>query len=188
MKNALMLHGTNGDHNENWFPWLHKQLEEKGYKVWTPDLPGADKPNIQHYNKYLLKENDWVFDQNSILIGHSSGAVAILGLLQALPEGTKVDTCYLVGAFKDDLDWDALTGLFEEPFDFDQIKSKANRFVFIHSDNDPYCPLDHAEYLADQLDGELIVKESQKHFSVGTFGVEYREFSFLLELIEDSFK
>lgn len=39
MKNALILHGTNADHNENWFPWLHKQLEEKDYKVWTPDLP-----------------------------------------------------------------------------------------------------------------------------------------------------
>lgn len=188
MKNALILHGTNGDHNENWFPWLQKQLEEKGYKVWTPDLPEADKPNIKRYNKFLVEEGDWSFDQDSILIGHSSGAVAILGLLQALPDDIKVDTCYLVGAFKNDLDWDSLAGLFEEPFDFDLIKSKANRFVFIHSDNDPYCPLDHAEYLAEQLNGELIVKEDQKHFSVGTFGEEYREFPFLLEQIEQRSK
>ncbi|MFZ5377011.1 MAG: RBBP9/YdeN family alpha/beta hydrolase [Patescibacteria group bacterium] len=187
MKNSLILHGTNGDHNENWFPWLHKQLEEKGYKVWTPDLPEADTPNIQRYNKFLLEENDWTFDQDSILIGHSSGAVAIIGLLQALPPGTKVDTCYLVGAFKNDLGWEALADLFKEPFDFELVKSKAKRFVFIHSNNDPYCPLDHADYLAEQLNGDLIVKEGQKHFSVGTFGEEYRKFPFLLELIEKNF-
>lgn len=184
MKNALILHGTGGDHNENWFPWLHKQLEENGYKVWSPDLPEADTPNIQRYNKFLLSENNWTFDQDSILVGHSSGAVAILGLLQALPEGAKVDTCYLVGAFKNDLGWDSLSGLFEEPFDFNDIQSKADKFVFIHSDNDPYCPLDHAEYLAEQLDAELIVKEGQQHFSVSTFGEAYTEFPFLLELIE----
>ena len=31
MKNALILHGTQGNSGENWFPWLKKKLEEKGY-------------------------------------------------------------------------------------------------------------------------------------------------------------
>lgn len=183
MKNALILHGTGGHSKENWFDWLKTELEKNGYKAWVPDLPGAKKPNIDKYNEFIFANKEWEFNKDSILVGHSSGAVAILGLLQALPEGAKVDTCYLIGAFRNDLKWDALTDLFLTPFDFDKIKSKAKKFVFIHSDNDPYCPLEHAEYLSKELNGELIVKPGQKHFSVGTMSEGYKQFPDLLNLI-----
>lgn len=185
MKNALILHGTDGHSKENWFNWLKVELENKGWKVWVPDLPHAEKPNIDRYNDYLFANKDWQFNEESILVGHSSGAVAILGLLQTLPDDVKVDTCYLVGAFRNDLKWDALKDLFVKPFDYEKIKNKAKRFIFIHSDDDPYCPLEHAEFIAEKLDGKLIVKKGQKHFSVGSFGEEYREFPFLLKLIEE---
>jgi len=187
MKNALILHGTDGYPTENWFDWLRQELEKKSWQVLVPALPCANKPNIKRYNKFLLEELNLYLDEESILIGHSSGAVAILGLLQALPESVVVDTCYLIGAFKDNLDWDALDGLFEEPFNFAKIKNKAKHFVFIHSDNDPYCPLEHAKFLAEKLGGELIIKEGQKHFSIGSFGEEYKKFLFLLELIEKGY-
>src|SRR5690606_14458868 len=126
---------------------------KEGWKVLVPDLPGADKPNISRYNEFLLGKSDWEFNGESTLIGHSSGAVAILGLLEALPSSVQVDTCYFVGAFKNNLEWDALDDLFIKPFDFKLIKKKAKRFVFIHSDNDPYCPLEHAKYLSEKLEG-----------------------------------
>jgi predicted alpha/beta hydrolase family esterase len=186
MKNALILHGTDGHSKENWFDWLRVELENKRWKVWVPNLPHADKPNIDRYNEFIFADKEWKFTEETVLIGHSSGAVAILGLLQALPENVQVDTCYLVGAFRNDLKWDALKELFVKPFNYDSIKKKAKRFVFIHSDNDPYCPLEHAEFLAEKLDGQLIVKKGQKHFSIGSYGEEYAKFPFLLELIENS--
>lgn len=183
MKNALILHGTDSTSKDNWFDWLKNELEDQEWKVWAPDLPGANRPNIQTYNKFLFNNPNWDFNEENVLIGHSSGAVEILGLLQAVPEGIKVDTCYLVGSFRNDLDWDALKDLFLEPFDFDLIKTKANKFVFIHSDNDPFCPLEHAHYLSEKLGGELIIRPGQFHFSISTAGEKYREFPFLLELI-----
>jgi predicted alpha/beta hydrolase family esterase len=190
MKNALILHGTKDNSHENWFPWLHHELEKLGWKVWTPNLPGADFPNIKKYNKFLLEENTWNFNSESILIGHSSGAVEILGLLQALPKTVQVDACYLVGSFTGDItdsgDWEMLKGLFEEPFDFEYIKKRAKQFIFIHSDDDPYCPLSQAQELAEKMNGKLIIKSGQKHFSVGTAGEQYREFPFLLELIKEN--
>ena len=183
MKNALILHGTDDHPKANWFDWLKTELEKENYQVWLPQLPDSARPNIQKYNQLLFSNTDWDFNQESILIGHSSEAVAILGLLQNLPAEKKVNICYLIGAFKNDLGWDSLKELFQEPLDFELIKSKANKFVFIHSDNDPYCPLEQAQYLSDKLNGELIIKPGQFHFSIGTAGQNYKQFPFLLEII-----
>lgn len=185
MNNILVLHGTDANSKSNWFPWLQSKLKERGHRVWVPDLPRADKPNIERYNNYIISNKDWDFNEGSIIIGHSSGAVAILGLLQALPEDTKVDTCILVGSFKDGLGWDSLDSLFEEPFDFEIIKARSKRFIFIHSDNDPYCPLEHAEYLSGKLDGELIIKEGEGHFTLGK-DPKYDKFPFILEVLDET--
>lgn len=185
MKNALILHGTSSNPTENWFAWLEMKLKAAGWKTWVPDLPLAEKPNVGRYYQFIFN-NNWQFTSESILIGHSSGAVAILGILERLPADVQVDTCYLVGAFKDDLGWDSLRELFTKPYDFAKIKTKAKKFVFIHSDNDPHCPLAGAQFLATKLDGELLVQKGQQHFSVSTFGEAYRQFPFLLKLIEQT--
>ena len=182
VKNALILHGTDNNSQGNWFPWLKKQLEKHGWKVWIPDLPRSDKPSVKRYNKYILKDNDWEFNENSVIIGHSSGAVAILGLLQELPNKTVINKCILVAAFKNDLGWNSLEGLFDKPFDFQKIKSRAKHFIFIHSDNDPYCPLEHAEFLSNKLNGKLIIKKGQKHFNLEQ-DPKYKRFPFLLKIL-----
>nr|MBP9820310.1 alpha/beta hydrolase [Candidatus Woesebacteria bacterium] len=109
--------------------------------------------------------------------------MAIFGLLQALPENIKVKACYLVGSFKNDLNMDSLSDLFLEPFDYETIKTKSRLWYFIHSDNDPYCPLEHAEFLHSKIGGDLLVLPNQKHFSVSTYGEAYRQFPYLLQLI-----
>lgn len=78
---------------------------------------------------------------------------------------------------------DDLSRLFDETYDWELIKTKAKEFIFFHSDNDPYCPLDHAEYLAKELDGELIVMPGEAHFSISTAGEKYKEFPELLEKV-----
>jgi predicted alpha/beta hydrolase family esterase len=187
MKRVLILHGTDDNSSKNWFPWLSDELKLLDLDVWVPDLPDSNKPNIQKYNNFLFRNQSWIFDRDTILIGHSSGAVATLGILQNLPDSQKVDTCILVGAFKDDLGWESLQELFINEFDFELIKSKAKKFVFIHSDNDPYCPLEGAQFLAERLSGELIILPGQGHFSTGR-NPEYTKFPYLLNLIKRLYK
>lgn len=182
-KNALILHGTAGNSQENWFPWLKEKLTKRGYQVWVPDLPKADFPDSRRYNKFILANSSWQFNQHSIIVGHSSGAVSILNLLQQLPPDKTVGACYYVGIFKDNLNWSNLDGLFYQPLDFSKIKSQSRLHYFIHSDNDPYCPLKHAEYLHQRIGGDLIVLPKQKHFSTSTRGAKYHKFPYLLSLI-----
>lgn len=183
MKNVLILHGTGNNSQGNWFPWLKKELERRGYKVWVPDLPDADYPNTKKYLKHIF--SNWQFDEDSIVVGHSSGAVAILGFLQNLPENVVIKKAILVSAFKDNLDWDALNGLFEEPFNWEKIKAHVKKIVLYHSDNDPYVPLSHAQYLKEELDAELIIKKGQGHFNLEV-GPQYKQFPKLLEkILED---
>ena len=184
MKQALILHGTDATPQSNWFAWLKDELEKDGYKVWLPQLPNSDVPNVRIYTSFLLTNSDFAFDDETIIIGHSSGAVEALHLLENLPENTKVRAVFLVSVFKDDLGWDVLKGLFDEPLDFVKIKTKADKFVLLHADNDPYCPIEHAEYIAEQIGGELIVKSGQGHFNT-ELSERYRAFPELLEIIRD---
>lgn len=183
MKKALILHGTSASPASNWFGWLKDSLEAEGFQVWLPQLPGCDTPNVDIYNQFLLSKKEFEFDEDTIIVGHSSGAVEALSLLDNLADDNHVKATYLVSAFKNSLGWASLEGLFTHKLDYENIKNRSDRFVFFHSDNDPYCPLDHAEFLADELDGELNLVEGQGHFNT-ELSVEYSKFPMLLEKIE----
>lgn len=182
MKRALILHGTDATPQSNWFTWLKSKLEEAGYDVWLPQLPNSDRPSTKAYTDFLLLNSDFIFDNDTIIVGHSSGAVEALHLLQHLPKKATVKAVFLISVFKDDLGWDALKGLFSETLDFAKIKTKSDRFVLFHADNDPYCPMSHAEYIAQQVDGDLTVKVGQGHFNTELSEL-YQAFPELLQVI-----
>jgi predicted alpha/beta hydrolase family esterase len=185
MRNALILHGTDADHGSNWLPWLESKLHKLGYTVWVPDLPRADHPDIRRYNEYLLNHSiKWEFSNDSIIIGHSSGAVEILGLLNdaAFPENVQVKACFLIGAFKGDLGWESLKGMSGD-FNFALIKQRCSKFVFIHSDNDPYCPIEDARDLCEQASGKFIELPGQGHFTA-SLDPKYEAFPELFEIIK----
>lgn len=158
-KKAVIIHGTGGSPEGNWFPWLKHRLEEGGYEVWVPNMPGNETPNRQVYNDFLFSDG-WDFKDN-IVIGHSSGAVSVLNLLldERCPH---IKLGVLVGAWahmreSDLADSERFEALFpSEGFDFETIKSKSDELLFIHGDNDQLCPYDQAQWLAEQTHSELL--------------------------------
>lgn len=178
------LHGTDSSSRNGWWPYFKTELENRGHKVWVPDLPGADKPDTKRYEEYLTSKG-WDFDDN-LIVGHSAGAVTILGLLQSLD--TKIDTAILVSPFTDEILKDPhwsyrLGGLFAEPFNYGEIKNKANKFIVVHSDNDPYCPLEGAKEISQKLGGKLIIIPGGQHFSTH-LDPAYKKFLKLINIIE----
>jgi len=182
MAKYLILHGTDATPHDNWFMWLKGVLVGKGHQVWLPQLPNAATPNQKVYTEFLLSNPKFTFDDQTVIIGHSSGAVEALYLLQHLPKNIQIKAAFLVSAFKNDLEWDALAGLFTETLDFEEIKHHCPDITFIHSDTDPYVPLEHAQYLAAQTNGRLIVYEGQGHFNT-ELSPDYKKFPELLDIV-----
>jgi len=177
MRTAVFLHGTNGDTSHHWWPWLRKQFEINGYSVQAPHLPDNDRPNEETYWNFLTSKN-WKFE-DSVLVGHSSGATTVLNLLSR-EEFPQVDTAILIGVFlnqkltrgsadfEDDGQFDHLFP--PHGFDWNAIKAKARRIYVVHGDDDPYCSYNDAVSAANALGARLITIPKGGHLST-RFGV-----------------
>jgi predicted alpha/beta hydrolase family esterase len=188
MKNALILHGAGNDDTGNWFPWLKSELERKGYKVWTPDLPNADVPDKEKWLNTVFSNKEWVFDTESVIIGHSAGATLILRILEKLSEKVKINKAILVagpvnmGTMPQYFIYKK--SLLGEPFNWAKIKESCSKFYLIYSDKDPYdCGIDQGKIIQEHTGGELLPRNGQGHFNLEK-GLEYKQFPLLLELIE----
>lgn len=180
--NVIILHGTNANPSKNWYPWLKKQLEDCGHRVFVPELPNSAFPNGEEWVEYVLQNSPFDFDEETVVVGHSAGAAVIPELLQKLPADAKIKKAILVSGFHTDLGWEKLKDLHNIAVDYEEIKQKAEDFVFVHSDNDPYVSLAEAEWLVEKLDGQLRVLAGQGHFNL-TASPQYKEFPKLLYLI-----
>lgn len=175
MRRALFLHGTSGSPADHWWPWLKSEFEMSGYEVWAPLLPDNHRPSAKKYWDFL-HESDWDF-ADTVLVGHSSGATSVLNVL-ARPDFPKVRAAVLVGAFlnenltnksPDFEDKSQFAELFpEEGFNWPAIKTKAEKFYFVHGDNDPYCAYDDAVAAAKALGGTLITISNGGHLSASS--------------------
>ena len=98
MKNAIIVHGRRAQPEIHWFFEEKENLEEKGYTVSVPKCSDAVHPKLADWMKVLEKES---LRENTILIGHSLGTVAVLRLLEK--KNIKVDKVFLLAGYAGDL-------------------------------------------------------------------------------------
>ena len=171
-KRVFIIHGWEGYPEENWFPWLKKELKVEGFEVFVPQMPDADNPRIE---KWIPKITEIVgtADRDTYFVGHSMGCQAIARYLETLSEDVKVGGVVFVAVF-----FKRLTGLGEEPnfeevekewlgtpLNLEKIKNHLNESVAIFSDDDPYVPLDNIDDFRDKLKSKIIIQHKMNHFS-----------------------
>lgn len=164
MKRVFIVHGWSGYPEYCWYPWAKRELTAKGYAVSVLDIQDRDTPNMTTWVP-VLREAVGVPDEDTYLIGHSAGCITILRYLESLKAEEKIGGTVLVAGFTDNLGFDELKNFFTTELPFGKIKEKAEHFVAIHSDDDPYVPLKHGDVIKEKLDAELIVMHNMKHFS-----------------------
>lgn len=169
---VIIVHGWDGHPNEGWYPWLKKELEQRGFEVTVPQLPEPEKPRIQNWIPALSKAVGNP-DEQTYLIGHSMGCQTIARYLETLSEEIKVGGAIFVAGF-----FKRLTGLEDDPevqetdkhwltspLDFNKVRSRLKKSVAIFSDDDPWVPLDNQDDFRDKLDSEIVIVNKMGHFS-----------------------
>jgi predicted alpha/beta hydrolase family esterase len=180
-KNAIILHGTFGSPNGNWFQWLKSELEAKDIRVWLPTLPNAEWPSLKEWATYVRSNCPFDLNEDTLIVGHSSGAILALILAQQNPK--PIGAIVAVSVFHDNsLQWEPNNKLFDVEFDWPKIHQNTKQLLFIHSDDDPYVPLDQAKYVADNCQAELMVIPGQGHFNLEK-SAGYKQFPQLLDIL-----
>jgi len=166
IENAFIIHGAFGNPQENWFPWLKKELENRGIKTYIPAFPTPKNQTLENWqNKF--KEYAPFLNEKSIIIGHSVGPAFILNVLERIDFSIKA--AFLVAPFigaLGNLEVDGINKTFvEKEFNWAKIKRNCKKFYIYSSDNDPYVPLEKGKFLAEKLEAKFEVLHNAGHMN-----------------------
>ncbi|MAG60978.1 hypothetical protein CL619_04280 [archaeon] len=174
MATVFMIHGSFGNPDENWFPWLKNQLITAGFEVIIPSFPTPDGQSLKAW-RYIFLEFENKINSETIFVGHSLGPAFILDILEKID--VKVKACFFVSGFLgflENSEFDEVNKTFiEREFDWEKITSNCENFLMYHSDNDPYVPLKKAEELKKKLKCELKIISGAGHFNEATGCLEF---------------
>ena len=167
-KRAFLIHGWEGRPENEWRPWLKNELEKRGLQVFVPAMPDTANPMMDKWVPHLT-QTVGTPDENTYFVGHSVGCITILRYLETLNKDEKIGGVVLVAGFGHDLEYDGykgeLSSFFKTPVDWEEIKKHCNKFIAIHSDDDPFIPIKHNSIYREKLDAESIIVHNMKHFS-----------------------
>ena len=159
MENYLIIHGSFGSSEENWFPWLKEQLEKDNKKVLIPQMPvGIDKQNFDSWSEVLNKID---INEFTTIIAHSIAPIFICKYL--ITNKIKVKKLIFVCGFNNyfgiNKDFDTLNG----PMYIDNytdIKNYCDNIICYYSDNDPYVKYEvEKEFAISISNKEYVIKD-----------------------------
>lgn len=154
--------GCQDVYSANWYAYMKRRLDESRSfsEVVLRDMP----------DPVLARETVWLpfirdelrADANTVLIGHSSGAVAGLRLL----ESSRLLGLVLVSACFTDLgdEGERLSGYYSRPWDWRAIRGNAQWILQFHSLDDPFIPVEEARHVASSVGSEFRCFEDKSHF------------------------
>lgn len=161
MKRVVLLHG-NGDSRgtDNWFPYIKNALTELGHECIAPDLPDPILARSKFWLPYF--RNSLKIGSDDIVIGHSSGALAILKYAETNTIGASI----LVGTYYTDLGYEdeRTSGYFDTPWQWKKIKSNQRWTAIFASTDDPYIPIEEPRFIRDKLSSFYFEFDNQGHF------------------------
>lgn len=179
---VVIIHGTGGSPDGNWYPWLRKELATLGYEAIAPKFPTTEGQSLKSWTK-AFHEQIGPVDANLILVGHSIGAGFILNLLEAASQ--PVLGSFFVAGFVGKIglpDYDKLNESFVcREFNWQAIRKNLGFACLFHSDHDAYVDSSKAEELSQKLGIPITLVPGAGHFN---YESSYMTFPLLLEKLK----
>lgn len=157
---VIIIHGNQGGTGDSvWLPWLRDRLVEKGFDAVSPTFPDNEEAKRSIWIPYL---EELGADENTILVGWSSGAVAAM----RYAEDHKIKASVLIGACHTDLgeEIERISGYYDEPWNWEAIKANQQWIAQFASVDDPVIPIEEGRYVREKLDTEYYEFEDRQHF------------------------
>ena len=157
---VILIHGNGGSTaGDIWLPWLERELTRLGLDVTNRTFPDNVKARATYWLPFL---DELGADENTILIGHSSGAVAAM----RYAETHRLAGSALVGVCHTDLgdSGEAASGYYREPWHWQRIRENQAWIGIFNSVDDPCIPVAEARFVAAQLRCKYFEFTDRGHF------------------------
>lgn len=185
----IILHGTMGSPEENWFPWIAKELEELGHKTVRPQLPTPEGQNPKNWINGIRKAVESLDgpDDETVFVAHSMSPLAVCMYLETI--NVKVKACYFISGFAEKFNWPdpfpKLNNSFvDTKVDWSKVANNCNNIYCFEGDNDPYVTISMATNFAKLCNAKTLdVIPNGGHLSASS---GYTEFPFLMQKIKDT--
>lgn len=161
MAKAILIHGNGGcTAADIWLPWVERELAAAGLDVINRTFPDNVKARARYWLPFL---EELGADDQTILIGHSSGAVAAM----RYAESHRLLGSVLVGVCHTDLGdaFEAASGYYAAPWQWDRIRTNQRWIGIYQSSDDPLIPVTEARFVAAQLKCSYFEHSDRGHFT-----------------------
>ena len=157
---AILIHGNGGcTAGDIWLPWLERELRGLGLDVINHTFPDNVKARASHWLPHLEMLDA---DEHTILIGHSSGAVAAM----RYAETHRLAGSILVGVCYTDLGdaFERASGYYADPWQWQCIRENQQWIAIYSSSDDPHIPIAEPRFVAAQLRCSYFEFTDRGHF------------------------
>lgn len=157
---VILIHGNGGSTaGDIWLPWLERELTALGLLVINQTFPDNVKARARFWLPFL---EELGADENTILIGHSSGAVAAM----RYAETHRLFGSVLVGVCYTDLGdrGEAASGYYSAPWSWQQIREHQHWIAIFSATDDPHIPIAEPRFVAAQLRCSYFELDDRGHF------------------------
>uniref|UniRef100_A0A8D2K940 Serine hydrolase RBBP9 n=1 Tax=Theropithecus gelada TaxID=9565 RepID=A0A8D2K940_THEGE len=160
---AVIVPGNGGGDvtTHGWYGWVKKELEKiPGFQCLAKNMPDPITARESIWLPFM--ETELHCDEKTIIIGHSSRAIAAM----RYAETHRVYAIVLVSAYTSDLgdENERASGYFTRPWQWEKIKANCPYVVQFGSTDDPFLPWKEQQEVADRLETKLHKFTDRGHF------------------------
>jgi predicted alpha/beta hydrolase family esterase len=170
----IIIHGSFGSKDGNWFPWLKDKLSKLNKNVIVPQMPvGVGNQNYENWANVL---NELNVDEDTIIIAHSIAPIFVCKYL--ITNEIKVKKLVFVCGFNNYLGINEEYDSVNESMYFDNledIKKYCDEIICYYSDNDPYVKYDVEKEFADTISTEQYCIHNGGHLNAESNYIEFKE-------------